>query len=64
MTMLSVNAKESSSNASLNAYNEIKKKLESKEITIKEAQILWIKHRNQLRQTKLYSELSRQENVQ
>ncbi len=49
MMMLNVNAKEPSSKyeSRRNVYNEIKKKLDSKEITIKEAQILWTKHKNQ-----------------
>jgi len=53
--MLFVNAKELSVKDQY-VYNKIKAKLESKEITIKEAQILWIKHRNQQKSIRLYSE--------
>lgn len=43
----------------LKAYTEIRKKLDAKEITITQAQILWRKHKNKNGKTKIISKSGR-----
>ena len=53
-----VTAKDLSADAK-SVYNEIRGKLDRKEITITQAQILWLKHKNKNGKTKIISESGR-----